>query len=433
MNVPRRVRVLFVNDTARNGGPGRSLHSILKFLDPAVVYRALVLPRAGPIADLVTADGSVEELHLLPDFVENPVQPWGRPMERRDFDAPVVLRGVRLGGNVLKAARAIGRLSRWVRRGRFDLIYCNGSSADFAGGALARLTGVPALWHVRYTSVPSAVAGLHRSLSASEGVGRIVCVSLAAASLFPHCADKVMVVHNALDIAAFDPARVTPTLRAELGLSSDAIIFGSHGRVLRRKGYVEMIRAAHAALRPLGEEERRRVAFVIVGDTPEDHRPDHVDECRALARELGIAANVHMMGFRLDVRPLLADFDVAIVPSVYPDPLPRAVLESMALGKPVIAFDVGGVAEMLDHDLTGTLVPIERGPADGASPASVHRLAEAIVRYVRDGELRMRQGLAARRRVERDFDARVHGRVIEDEIVRLAFRRRAVGASDGGR
>jgi len=48
--VPARpVRVLFINDTARNGGPGRSLHSILKFLDPRVTHRAVVLPRDGAI------------------------------------------------------------------------------------------------------------------------------------------------------------------------------------------------------------------------------------------------------------------------------------------------------------------------------------------------------------------------------------------------
>src|SRR6185312_6057792 len=106
--------------------------------------------------------------------------------------------------------------------------------ADFAGAALAGMTGVPALWHVRYTSIPGPVAGLHRRLSSSRGVRRIVCVSKAAASLFPHCEDKVRVIHNALDCASFDPAKVKGTLRGELGLPEGAIVFGSHGRVLRR-------------------------------------------------------------------------------------------------------------------------------------------------------------------------------------------------------
>src|SRR5579864_796269 len=92
----RKVRVLFINDTARNGGPGRSLHSILKFLDPAVVHRAVVLPRSGAIADLLSRDRVTEELHFEPNLVENPIEPWNRAMERSDFDAPLARKGLRL-------------------------------------------------------------------------------------------------------------------------------------------------------------------------------------------------------------------------------------------------------------------------------------------------------------------------------------------------
>ncbi len=406
--------MLFINDTARNGGPGRSLHSILKFLDPEAVHRAVVLPREGAIADLLRRDGVTDELLFEPNLVENPIEPWSRAMERRDFDVALPRKAARLAGNVVKVGRAMARLAALVRRERFDLVYCNGTNADFAGGFLAGVTGVPALWHVRYTSVPPAVRGLHRRLSGSAPVRRIVCVSRSAAALFPHCAGKVKVIHNALDVSDFDPAGVRGTLRAELGLPADAIVFGSHGRVLRRKGYVEMVRAAREALDGLGPHGAPAV-FVVVGDTPEDFRPDHVEECRALAASLGLADRFRLLGFRPDVRPLVADFDVAIVPSVYADPLPRSVLESMAMGKPVVAFAVGGVVEMVDEQ-TGELVPFD-GDGAGASASSVSRLAGAIVRYARDPALRARQGEAGRDRVLRQYDARAHARRIEREIV----------------
>ncbi len=426
----RPVRVLFINDTARNGGPGRSLHSILKFLDPSAVHRAVVLPRGGPIADLLARDAVADDLHFEPNLVENPIEPWGRAMDRADFDAPAGLKAARLAGNVFKATRALSSLASLIRRGRFELVYCNGTNADFAGAALSLATGVPALWHVRYTSIPPAVRALHRRLSAGAGVRRIVCVSGAAAALFPHCTAKVRVIHNALDLGSFDPSAVRGTLRAELGLPPGAVVLGSHGRVLRRKGYVEMVRAARLALDRLEPAEQRRTAFVVVGDTPEDFRPDHVEECRALAARLGVSHAFHMLGFRADVRPLVADFDVAVVPSVYPDPLPRAVIESMAMGKPVIAFDVGGVAEMLEHGATGELVAFERSPdaREGASERSVELLADAFVRYVRDPDARARQGLAARARIVRDFDARAHARRIQLEIL-AATRGQGIGAA----
>jgi glycosyltransferase involved in cell wall biosynthesis len=409
----RKVRVLFINDTARNGGPGRSLFYILRFLDPNVVHRAVVLPRPGVISDLYAAHGVAEDLLFENDLVENPFEPWTRAMVREDFDAALAVRGVRAVGNVARAGRALARLTSVLQRGMFDLVYCNGTNADFAGGALAKLANVPALWHVRYTSLPGkAVRKVHDTLAASSGVRRIICVSKASAELFPHCPEKVRVIHNALDTTEFDLRGVTPTLRTELGLPANTVVFGSQGRILPRKGYLEMVRAARIAVDQMTHEERERVHFAVLGDTPEDIRPDHLRECKTLVNELGLSDRFTFLGFRNDVKPYVADFDVAVVPSVYPDPLPRAVIEGMALGKPLIAFDVGGVAEMLKDGTTGSLV---RG-----GPPDVDGLAAQFLRYFRDSELRATQGKAGRARVERDFDGRIQARRIQNEIVRAS-------------
>jgi glycosyltransferase involved in cell wall biosynthesis len=406
------VRVLFINDTARNGGPGRSLFYILRFLDPAVVHRAVVLPRPGVISELYRTQSVTDELLFEPDLVENPIEPWDRPMARDDFEAPLALRGVRATGNVVRAARAMMRLTLLLRRGAYDLVYCNGTNADFAGGLLARTAGVPVLWHVRYTSLPKAVRGLHDRLAASRGVQRIVCVSKASAGLFPHCPDKVRVIHNALDVDEFQLRGIVPKLKLELGLPDDAVVFGSQGRILPRKGYIELIHAANKALAAMTDDERRRAHFAVLGDTPEDIRPDHLAECRALVSGLGLDKKFTFLGFREDVKPYAVDFTVAIVPSVYADPLPRSVIEAMALGKPVVAFDVGGVGEMLKDGVTGTLV---RG-----SPPDVDGLAREMLRYLRDPALRDAHGQAGRARVETDFHGATQARRIQNEIVRTA-------------
>ncbi|WP_394828896.1 glycosyltransferase family 4 protein [Pendulispora albinea] len=397
----------------------------MKFLDPAVVHRAVVLPRPGVIGELYAKGGVVDDLFFEQNLVENPIEPWDRPMQREDFDAAMPLKGVRLVGNVVRGARAIARLTALARRGRYDLLYCNGTNADFAGGALARTSGVPALWHVRYTSIQPVLAPLHDRLAASRGVRRIICVSRAAAALFPHCPEKVSVIHNALDVDEFNTAHVRPSLRAELGVGPEVTIFGSQGRILRRKGYIEMVRAAGLALSTLSAAERERVRFVVIGDTPQDFRPDHVAECRALAESLGISKSVHFLGFREDVKPYVADFDVAVVPSVYPDPLPRAVIESMAMGKPVIAFDVGGVAEMLADGVTGTLVHLgeagaENGHATKHPDRGVQGLANQFVRYARDPGLRLEQGRVARMRIEKEFSGERQAMKIQHEILRAA-------------
>jgi glycosyltransferase involved in cell wall biosynthesis len=408
----RRVRVLFINDTARNGGPGRSLFYILRFLDPTVVERTVVLPRPGVISELYAARGVTEQLLFEPDLVENPIEPHDRPMSREDFDAPLPLKGARALVNVARAGRAMARLTRLLRRGAggsepFDLVYCNGTNADFAGGLLAKTGNVPVLWHVRYTSLPAAVRRLHDVLAASRGVKRIVCVSKASAALFPHCPEKVRVIHNALDPEEFSVTGIEPCLKQELGLAPDAVVFGSQGRILPRKGYMEMIEAARTALAAMTADERHRAFFAVLGDTPEDIQPDHLAECRARVAELGLADKFRFLGFRADIKPYAADFDVAVVPSVYADPLPRAVIEAMALGKPVIAFDVGGVAEMLADGEVGTLV----------RPRDIGGLADQFLRYLRDPALRSTHGRAGRGRVERSFDGARQARRIQNEII----------------
>ena len=409
------LRVLFINDTSRNGGPGRTLFYLLAHLDPAVVRRVVMVPREGVVTELLRAGRVADELFVEPRFVENIVEPWSRAIVRADFDAAAPLRAVRAAGNVARATAAITSLARRVARERFDVVFCNGTSANFAGGAIAALTGVPAVWHVFYTSLAAPIRRLHARLAASRGVRSILCVSKPTTRLFGHCPEKVRVVGDAIDCDEYDPARIARKLRRELWLTEQIVIVGSHGRVLRRKGYVEMIRAARIAVDAMNDRERAACRFVVLGDTPDDLRPDHLEECRALVREVGLEGVFLFPGYRPDVKPYVADFDVAVVPSVYEDPLPRAVMEAMALGKPVVAFAAGGIPELVEDGATGALVDV--------SPPDIDGLARAILRYVRDPELRRRHGDAGRERARTTLDVAAHARVIQREIVAAAAAR----------
>lgn len=408
----RQLRVLFINDTSRNGGPGRTILDILKFLEPARIHRTVLIPRDDVASRRLVEAGALEKLVFEPGLIENILQPLSRPMERADFDAVLPLKIGRAIANVLRGALGLLGLVRRVRRDRYDLIFCNGTSANFVGGVLAAVTGVPALWHVFYSSVQPAIRPLHRWLAGHRNVRAIICVSRAVSGQFSGIGDKMRVIHDALDIDEFDAAAVQPALRRELGLDADTVVFGSHGRILPRKGYIELIRAARIVADRLDPAGRARCRFVILGDTPQDMRPDHLEECRDLVRRLDLEDVVHFIGFRAEVQAYLADFDVSVIPSVYEDPLPRAVLESMALAKPVIVFDVGGMPEMVTDGVEGRLL--------AGHPPDVAGLADACLSRLADPTLWQQRGVAARRRIERDFDARKHSRALQDEMLRIA-------------
>lgn len=406
------LHVLFINDTYKGGGPGRTLLDILTFLDPTLVYRAVLLPRPGIVSQQLAEAGAAELILFNPNLIENVYQPFSRAMERRDFDAPAAIKLLRAAGNGLRAAAGLIGLVRRVRQEGIDLLFCNGTSANFIGGVIAAITGVPTIWHVFYPGVGAAVRALHRRLASGRNVRSIICVSRATSLQFGHCREKVSILHDAIDIDEFEARVATPLLRAELGVGEDAVIFGSLGRILQRKGFTQLIHAARIVVDRLSAEQRARCRFAILGDTPQDMQPDHLAECRALVEQLALGEHVHFLGYRPEVKLYVADFDVSIVPSVYEDPLPRAVLESMAMAKPVIAFDVGGIGEMITDGVEGRLLV--------GRPPDIEALAQACLSYFDDPETWRRRGQAARRRIERDFDARTHARILQDAMVRLA-------------
>jgi len=407
----RRLKVLFINDTSRNGGPGRTILYITKFLDPKRIERSTLIPREGIVSRRLIDAGAAETLFFEPGLIEHPFEPLSRPMEREDFAAPLPLKIARTIGNIARAAAGFVRLWARIRREKYDLIFCNGTSAGFLGGGLAAATGTPAIWHVLYPSVAKPIRWLHRWLAANKNLRLIICVSKPCEPQFDHCRAKVKAIQTALDIEEFDGAAIAPALRREMNLAADIVIFGSHGRIVPRKGFVELVRAAKIVWDRLSAGDRTRCRFIILGDTPQDMHPDHREECRALVQELGLTGFVDFIGFRADPRAYVADFDVAVVPSVYEDPLPRAVMESMAMGKPIVAFAMGGISEMVKDGTEGRLVV--------GKPPDIEGLATACLDYFYHPEMRRQHAAAARARIERDFDSRKHAQILQAEMFRI--------------
>ena len=107
-------------------------------------------------------------------------------------------------------------------------------------------------------------------------------------------------------------------------------------------------------------------------------------------RRYGIADRVRFMGHRSDVAEVLSAADIAVLPSLSGEAFPRAVIEAMAMGRPVVATDVGGTREAIVEGVTGFVV----------SPGDAEALADRIGRLAGNEAMRAAMGQAARRRAE---------------------------------
>ncbi|MCC6386261.1 MAG: glycosyltransferase [Dehalococcoidia bacterium] len=190
---------------------------------------------------------------------------------------------------------------------------------------------------------------------------------------------KCMVVPNAVRPAP-EP-RDRATARAELGLPLDALVAVMVGRLERRKGPLDFVRAAAVAAKAAPG-----LHFAIAGDGEM-----HVDIEAAIAAA-GLEERIHLLGHRPNIRALLPAFDIFVQPSHY-EGLSVAMLEALAAGLPMATTDVDGVAEVAPGGDGALIVPI--GDTDA--------LGEAVARLANDAELRRALANTTRRRIEREF------------------------------
>jgi len=152
------------------------------------------------------------------------------------------------------------------------------------------------------------------------------------------------------------------------------------------------------------------IRCLIVGGV---HRggAEYAQELYRYVEEHGLNNNVIFTGFRNDIEDVVSTMDVIIHASINPEPFGRVILEGMALGKPVIATDIGGVPEFVQHGVTGQLVP----------PRDPKALADAIVELLRDRLRRDRLGNNGRLAVLQRFTVQRHVQEVCNAYTHLGF------------
>ena len=192
---------------------------------------------------------------------------------------------------------------------------------------------------------------------------------------------KVRVVYNGIEPGLYDINDTKEEIKRQLAISQHRVLIGTIGRMMPQKNHTMFIRTAREIL-----QERDNVHFVLVGDG--ELRP-HI---KAQISKYGLEDVFTLTGQRKDIPRLLKAFDIFVLTSLW-EGLPNVIMEAMCARLPVVATDVGGVPELINHGENGFLVP----PNDTSS------MVRAIKRLIDDQELRSRFGLAGRKTIEERF------------------------------
>ena len=343
------------------GGGQRSLCDLADGLRRRGLRTLVVVPGPGPLTDVLQSHGT--EWAALP--------------------LPAIVSGAGLGSLL-----ALVRLVRLARRENADLLHSDSPRTALYGGAAARLLGRPHVWHLRASRASSDLSD--RLLVALSD--RIVSVSRAASERSP-------------SVRFFAGTRVVPTglpeipfltraeARAALDLPAEPFVCGIVGRVEEDKGRNEAL-AAILAVRKVAPS----ALLVFLGPVDGASRWAHTCSLRAAAA--GAAGAVRLAGNRPDAPRLLRAFDVLLHPSRH-DALPRAVIEAMLAGVPVVASAIGGIPEIVEPGVSGLLVPPGNAEALGRAAARIAADRELGARLADAGAWRAREQFGVDRMLDR--------------------------------
>jgi glycosyltransferase involved in cell wall biosynthesis/O-antigen/teichoic acid export membrane protein len=371
----RATRILYVegNEDGTIGGSYLSLLFLVSGLD-RTRFEPLVL--------------FARENSLIPRFHQRNVRTMVRPPARS-----VRWRG-RVGrscGKAINFATAVIwqplRLALLLRREQVALVHLNNTvRRNHPWMIAAWLARVPCITHER---------GINDEFSQTDHIlsrrlRAVICISKAVEDNFVARGLgelNLLTIHNGLDPAEMRVTRDANELRTELGVSSTARLIGLVGNIKPWKGQ-ELVIYAMEQLR----DEFPDVVCLLIGDTSDD-ATDYRREIEQLIDRRGLNHRVLITGFRSDVANYVNLLDIQVHASVSPEPFGRVLLEGMALCKPLVASNAGGVPEIVIDGTTGLLF----------EPKNVDALAGCLRQLLRDPARARMFGKAGRRRLETDF------------------------------
>jgi len=362
----KKIKVLQMIDKPFLGGGQINLLSLAKSLDPQLFDISVCTSGQGPLVDALQRDN-------IPCFCLS----FSKRLRRRTLDDIAAL----------------------LRTHRFDLLHTHGGVAGFYGRLASRKESSPrivvhtlhGIHYLYYRNILLKKLYVLQERYLSRYTDAVIFVSEAdqmkgtRLRLVPP--GKQVLIKNGIDFSEYELRAGKDQENMQNEKTIHYPLVGCVARLHRQKGIRYLLKAVDYMRRAFPE-----VKVWIVGGGPQKAKMDYLE------KRLDLSSHVVFLGEREDVPQLVSQFDVFVLPSLW-EGLPYSLLEAAALGKPVVASDIGGIREIIRHEQTGLLVP----------PRKPLFLSDAIVRLLRDRAFasRLGQNLKADVRVTYTLDQMV--------------------------
>ncbi|MGB0383979.1 MAG: glycosyltransferase family 4 protein [Ardenticatenaceae bacterium] len=362
--------VLYVNPTAVHGGAEEVLLHIMSAARELGYQPVLVVPKMGWLTEQCEAKNiPVELLPSLPDAITNDnwkqqLRPW------------------------LPNAYAMARL---VRKWRAVLVHSNTPRASYHGGLGARLARVAAVTHVHdMISLPyrSALKGRLLSALADRTLTVSSAVEQMVGSFLPQLRPRLQTLYNGWDVSLY--AKVTACdLKLAFGIPQDCFVIGNVSVMSAMKGQDVLIEA----FRQLYRHAPQTRLLIVGGSQGNERQAKYEAKLHQQVAEYGLQEAVVFAGWREDAWEIIKSLDLFVHTPTDFDSLPTVLLHASALGRAIVASQIGGIPEIVLADVSGLIVP----------PRDVNSLHHALATLINDPLRRLQLGQQAHLHFKRRF------------------------------
>ncbi len=299
------------------------------------------------------------------------------------IQCPFLLRRI----NVIKDLKAFFDIWRIIKKYNPLIVHTHSSKAGLMGRLAAKLAGAPIIVHTPHGHVFFGYFGPFKTKLfiileklASRITDKIVALTNREKKdhiLFKIAEeDKFSVIYSGieLNILKESSSEEKQNLKKELGIPENSLIVGTAGRLVPVKGPEFLVKSSQYIISKYPD-----TYFMFTGDGPLEQ------DLKRKALEMGISENIIFLGWRDDVAKIISIYDIFVLPSLN-EGMGRVLAEAMALGKSIVASNVGGIPDLVIHGKNGFLVP----------PKNPEELAKYIQVLLEDKDKREKMGLAGK-------------------------------------
>lgn len=330
------INILYLHAGSELYGADIVMLELLKGLNKNKFKPYVLLPTNGPLVEKLI------ENNIEVEVINYPI------LRRKYFNV------IGLAKYIIDYIRYTRKLKKIVVDKNIKIVHSN-TLAVLEGVWLKRLLDIKHIWHIHEIIIKPRV--IHKLLSflVSKNADQVITVSNAVKK---HLYDTryfnsndIKIIYNGVD-NKFNKNNDINYLRKEFNIPKDSKVVGMIGRVNSWKGQDDFIDAMEIVLK-----RNINTYAMIVGGVFEGEEW-RIDNLKNRISKMKYKNRIIFTDYRADTPNIHALYDIFVLPSINPDPLPTVVLEAMASSTPIIGYRHGGVCEMVEQNYNGFLVDV---------------------------------------------------------------------------